>query len=225
MSIITEANTIILWSLSILELILALYIYFRYQKTQSIYALCAMLFGFSLMSFFVGLLMTSNTEMSKLIIARAAFYSGTASFVSLLALAMYYPLPTNMDPLVRRLVIFGSIFIVLPAIILQPSFINDVNVNEGFIDIKPGNAFWALFIVSLIYLLLSLYLLIKKINIVSVQLKKQVTAVTIIIGISGLVGVVMDRIFPLFDLSINMAYSPLFAGVVAVMIAVIVLKK
>ena len=184
-----------------------------------------MLFGFSLMSFLVGLLMTPITETSKLIIARAAFYSGTASFVSLLVLAMYYPLPTNINPLVRRLVIFGSIFIVLPAIILQPSFINDVNVKEGFIDIKPGSAFWGLFIISLIYLLLSLYLLIKKINIVSVQLKKQVTAVTIIIGISGLVGVVMDRIFPLVNLSINMAYSPLFAGVVAVMIGLVIVRK
>lgn len=135
MKFITETNTLVLWVVSLFELILVFYIYFRYQKSQSIYALCGMLLGFSLMSFFVGLIMTPAAETIKMLYAKAAFYSGTASFTSLLALTIYYPLPTYISILRRRIVIFGSIFVVLPAIILQPSFINDVNVNEGFIDI------------------------------------------------------------------------------------------
>ncbi|MDD5342415.1 MAG: hypothetical protein PHI73_03720 [Patescibacteria group bacterium] len=184
-----------------------------------------MLLGFSLMSFFVGLLMTPITEASKMIFARAAFFSGTASFVSLLELAIYYPLPTLMSQLVRRLLIFGSIFIVLPIIISHPSFIDAVVVHGGFVGIEPGNAFWALFTVSSIYFFLSLYLLLKKIKIVTPQQKKQVAFVTIIIGISGIIGLVIDRILPLINLSFNMAYSPIFAGVVAVMIAGVALKK
>ncbi|MFH1235993.1 MAG: histidine kinase N-terminal 7TM domain-containing protein [Parcubacteria group bacterium] len=222
MTLALETNTIILWVLAAFELLLTLYIFFRYQKTQSIYALCGMLFGFTLMSFFVGFLMTSISSSTKLFIAESAFYAGAASFVCLFAFALYYPLPTVLRSSLRRISIFGSLLLLIP-IVYNHHFLNQVDVNGGTIHVEPGALFWLFILFSVAFYLASIVVLIRKAKHAAPQQKHQVMLVTVIIGITGLLGLVADRLLPVLGVSLNMAYTPIAAACVAVLVAVIAL--
>jgi hypothetical protein len=220
-----EAHAIILWSLAVLEIILAIYIFSRYQRTASIYSLCGLLLGFSLMSFFVGTLTTLNSNEVRLIFARAAFFSGGISFVSLYAFSIYYPLRIFIKQNFIRLSIWLPLVALLPFTMFASGFVNEVIIEKGSIDVMPGSLFWIFMIFTAVYCLSAIVILVSKIKRTSGEQKKQLLIVTTIIGISGIMAVVTNQLLPVFGIPFNKVYGPESAGVVSMVIALIAMKK
>lgn len=220
-----EIHGIILWALSVLEIVLVVYIYSRYQRTGSIYSLCGLLLGFSLMSFFVGLLMTPISNEARLIFAKAAFFSGGISFVSLYAFSIYYPIRVFSKQNFIRLSIWLPLMALLPFTMFAPRFVHEVIVDKGNIDIVPGSFFWIFMIFTVVYCLSAIVMLISKIQHTSGEQRRQVLIVTIIIGLSGIMAVITNQLLPVFGIPFNKVYGPESAGVVSMVIALIAMKK
>ncbi|MBU2229412.1 hypothetical protein KJ810_03340 [Patescibacteria group bacterium] len=220
-----EIHTIILWILSVLEIVLFVYIYSRYQRTGSIYSLCGLLLGFSLMSFFVGTLMTLNSNDIRSIVARAAFFSGGVSFVSLYAFSIYYPIRVFSKQNFVRLSIWIPVVILLPFTMFMPGFVNEIIVENGNIDIVPGSFFWIFMVFTVVYCLSAIVMLVSKIQRISGEQKKQLLIVIMIIGLSGILAVVTNQLLPVFGIPFNKVYGPESAGVVSIVIALIAMKK
>jgi len=220
-----ETHTIILWVLAAVELVIIVSIFLRYQRTPSIYSLCGLLLGFSLMSFFVGMLMIEISNEARIWIAKAAFFSGGISFISLYAFAIHYPLRTFLKHNFIRFSILVPLILLIPFIFFVPGFLDDIVVQEGNIDIVTGNLFWIFVLFTAVYCLAAIAILIIKIAHTSGEQKKQVGLITLIIGCSGILAVITNQLLPVIGVPFNKVYGPESAGIVSIVIALIAMKK
>lgn len=224
-TIMTEqAHIFILWAIAFLEMTLAIYIFFRYQRSESIISLVGILVGFALMTFFVGDILRNEVLENQLLDAKAAFTAGALIFISFFRLALWYPSPTNIS---RRT---SSLLTLIPLLLLfiytwvVPGFVENVRVDGANVFLSTGPAFFLFIVVTTIYFIAALYFLIRKIPITPPPVQKHLLWLTVLMAITGSFGIIANNIFPLLGKSSHVV-GPEGTGFVALLVAVIVLKK
>ncbi len=211
----------ILLIMSSIDLFAALFIIFRYQRTQSIYSLSGLLIGFALMSLFVAMILTDISYNSKMWFAKAAFMSGSISFVSFFGFAVSYLVPMPVPKNITRLLI-GLFVFLIPTIFLFPNFIEELVVKDSYVRVVPGISFWIFLLINLIFFATTLIVLFKKIKYIQYS---NIKYIILLLTVGGLYGIVTDRVFPLLNIQFNQVHGPITAGVVAILITVVALKK
>lgn len=213
----------LLWVLASFELLLALYILIRYQRTPSIWALAGTITGFVIMAASVAAQLTVADNTTRLFFGNAAYFGGMISFVMLLALAIYYPIPSRVR--------FVSVFLTAPVafftpfIFFNPHFVDSITRTGANLHIEPGNGFWFFAVFAVVYFDWTIALLIRKIpRVVGVQ-RTQLQWVTLLTAITGSGGIVLTFFLPMLGRASNPVVGGEIHGALALLIAFIVLKK
>lgn len=225
MGFITSYHTLILWALAALEVVLVVFILLTYEKSKAILALCGLLVGLALLSFLVGLQLTPISPLARLTVAKLAFYSGGVSFAFLLALAASYPIPTFISTRILVLSVVLPLAIFLPYILASPNFVERVTVHGNNLEVSVGRDFLPFIIFSITYFVIAFAILVDKIRKLGGEQRRQVGLLALTLGVSGVFGIIANHIFPLIGVESNRVYGPEGTGLIALVVAAIVLRK
>jgi len=217
-------HTIIIIALGLIEILLALYVFARYQKTSSIFSLVAFLVSIGIMSILVGAMPFIDAGDDRLLVGKFAFLAGAATFASLFSIALYFPLPSPIGKNAAFAYTFVPLFVVAYLIFLSGSFLDRVDIENNLARAYPGAMFWVFTTLTALYLLAAFFFMVRKIPIVGGQLRSQVKIFSWLILITGILGILNDNFFPI----LGMYRSPLgleAGGLIALYVASVVLKK
>ncbi|MFH2097410.1 MAG: histidine kinase N-terminal 7TM domain-containing protein [bacterium] len=202
-------DVIILISVGVLDLIFAIYLFNRYQKTASI-----IFFGF--FALFVSLWVLSNAfglvfePGSSLVeyIWRTAFVSAVLLFPFLYLFVLSYPLPPFQ--INWRLILFALSPAIIMSVLIYSTdsfIIGFANSRFGTTEFGSAYVFYTWFII-LIYILI-LVEMINKVRRLDGLHKKQMQYFLYAILIAGVIGILFNLVLPyFFDLEVNYWIGP-----------------
>lgn len=219
-------HSFILWLFSAFELILVVITLARYQRAHSIYALAGMLTGIAVMSFAVGALPFVEQSIVRVHLGQVAFFSGVVTFVSLLSLAISFPLPTFGWQRQLPLISITPIAFFIPLIFFTGDFLESIDLVNGLVNVRVGKVFFIFLLWASIYFLLAVMILVRKLKFIQkYEEGKRIRLFLLALCFIVLLGLVNDFILPL----VGRAHNPFIAleggGILAFMFANIVLRK
>lgn len=218
-------HLLILAGLGIFELLLALNIYSRYQKTLSIKALIGVLIGFSAMSLLLVVVGILNDSSPQRLAGSFAYYAGCFTFVSLLQLALHYPIPSSISKRFINALFWVPLVIFLPFVFTDKGFLVAIPTVDGLP--KPETGVWSPlftgFAVS--YFIATIVIMALKRKFVYGEQRKNVNTFIILLALSGIVGIVTNFFLPMNDVAVNSALGLEAGGVLMLFVASIVRKK
>ncbi|MFH1235997.1 MAG: histidine kinase N-terminal 7TM domain-containing protein [Parcubacteria group bacterium] len=217
-------HTIIIIALGVVELLVAMYVFAKYQKTASIYSLIAFLLSIGVMSVLVGIIPSVGSSDGRLLIGKLAFFAGTVTFASLFSIALYFPLPSAVTKKTASLLIFAPIFVLIFLIFFSGRFVERVDIDGNLARAQPGSLFLVFTLITALYLIAAFLFMIRKVPLVGGQQRRQVIIFSWLMLITGVVGVLSDNFLPIFGIH-HSAYGLEGGGLIALYVASVVLKK
>lgn len=217
-------HTIIVIAFGFIEILLALFVFAKYQKTASINSLLVFLFSIGIMSILVGMIPSIDAPDGRLLIGKFAFLAGALTFIGLFSTALYFPLPSSFAKTIFLPVVVLSLVIVSFLIFFPGVFLDHISIEDGIAKVYPGQYFWVFTLITAALLLSAFVIMLKKISLVGGEMRSRAKIFAWLILITGIIGVLNDNLLPI----LGMYRSPFgleAGGLIALYVASVVLKK
>lgn len=218
-------HQILLFAFGILELILAVVILVRYQKTPSIQALSGILYSFIAMTFLLVAMMNTDNATTRLVLARLSFLAGCFGFVNTLKLAIYYPIHSLVSQRNANLLYWIPIIVFIPIIFITSKFVSAIDLVNQVPQPITGYLFPIFVIFAAFYLVTAVIIMGKKLRMVSGEQHKQAVTFVALLILAGIIGLVANFILPMLNITSNTIIGMEAGGVMLMFVASVVIKK
>lgn len=182
--------------ISLALLSLAIWIFVRYQKTNSILYLCGFLLGLSLIAGISALVFLPLSTESITLLTRAGYLGGVLTFSMLLMFSWYFPTLSRSIPKRDHLFWIVPLSFFPPYILLNPSFLVSAEHTPTGTQETTGNGYWVFLTFVIVYFLPTLRNLFRKLPSVSGKEQRDLKLFTWALVVAAMLGVIFDVIIP-----------------------------
>jgi hypothetical protein len=215
-----SVHVFILGVLAIIHIVLAIWTFRTYERSEAIRYFCGFLLGMSLIAALNGAMLIPGTESSWLTITRVGYVAGVFTFTMFSLFALAYLGPMARPKIGRAFIWALPLAFFAPYVFLNNEFVRSVDKVDGLPKETIGTQYWPFLVVVFCLVLWSVLLLVKKLRMSVGEMRKNTAMLlTAFILSAGVGGLALDVILPAFDIRyahyIGIETSVLLAGLTA----------